>query len=92
MPPLKVFAQGTPDYPDRSTTLLVQVDRLDGFGHTFEGPGINGRITFSAEPALPDFTRQLGENRAAFPCGVDLIFVTATTIAALPRSVRLVKG
>jgi alpha-D-ribose 1-methylphosphonate 5-triphosphate synthase subunit PhnH len=92
MPALKTFGQGTPDYPDRSTTLLIQVERLESSGHAFEGAGINGRIAFAAEPAPPDFFNQLGENRAAFPCGVDLIFVTLATVAALPRSVRLVKG
>jgi alpha-D-ribose 1-methylphosphonate 5-triphosphate synthase subunit PhnH len=92
MPALSAFGQGTADYPDQSTTLLIQVERLESSGHTFEGPGINGRIAFAAEPSPPDFCNQLGENRAAFPCGVDLIFVTLATVAALPRSVRLVKG
>jgi alpha-D-ribose 1-methylphosphonate 5-triphosphate synthase subunit PhnH len=91
MPSFTAFAQGSPEYPDRSTTLIVQAERLAGVGHVFEGPGIDGRIAFTAEPAPPDLTRQLTANRAAYPCGVDLIFAAATTIAALPRSIRLVK-
>lgn len=91
MPPFTAFAQGTPEYPDRSTTLIVQAGRLSALGQVYEGPGIDGRIHFSAEPSPPDLARQLAGNRAAYPCGVDLIFAAATTIAALPRSVRLVK-
>jgi alpha-D-ribose 1-methylphosphonate 5-triphosphate synthase subunit PhnH len=91
MPCFTAFAQGTPEYPDRSTTLIVQVERLTGLSNVFEGPGIDGRIAFAAEPSPPDLVRQLAGNRATYPCGVDLIFAAATTIAALPRSVRLVK-
>lgn len=91
-PPMSAFAQGVADYPDRSTTLIVQCGDLAAAGPAFEGPGINGRVMLRTEPGLPDVAAQLAQNRAAFPCGVDLVFVTASAIAALPRSVRLVKG
>lgn len=92
MPAFAAFAQGTADYPDRSTTLIIQSERLLVSGHAFEGPGINGCVSLSAEPAPHDLGEQLAQNRAAFPCGVDLVFVTQSAIAALPRSARLVKG
>ena len=92
MPLLTAFAQGTPEYPDRSTTLVIQVGRLANDGWQFRGPGIPDRVHCSAAPMPTGFQRQLADNRARFPRGVDLIFATPTNIAALPRSARIVEG
>ena len=89
IPPLDAFAQGTPDYPDQSTTLIIQVETLTASGWALEGPGIRDRICFSAGPLPGDFVAQLRANRSRFPRGVDLFFTTPTQIAALPRSTRL---
>lgn len=88
MPPLCAFSQGTPEYPDRSTMIILQVERLEEQGLMLAGPGILGTIGFSAAPLPGDFAGQFALNRTHFPCGVDLIFASATHIAALPRSVR----
>ena len=92
LPPLASFAQGTPEYPDRSTTLIMQVGALANSGWAFAGPGIPERQSFCAAPLPDDFPRQLADNRTRFPRGVDLIFVTCTEVAALPRSCRIVEG
>ena len=92
MPPLASFAQGTPEYPDHSATLIVQVESLANDGWIFAGAGIPARQSFCAAPLPADLPRQLADNRARFPCGVDLIFVTSAEIAALPRSCRIVEG
>ncbi|MEZ0305116.1 MAG: phosphonate C-P lyase system protein PhnH [Hyphomicrobiaceae bacterium] len=89
MPPLSFFAQGTPAYPDRSTTLIVQVETLANDGWRLEGPGIRGSARLRAAPLPADFVDRLRVNRAAFPCGVDIFFASDRTIAALPRSVRV---
>jgi alpha-D-ribose 1-methylphosphonate 5-triphosphate synthase subunit PhnH len=89
MPPLSAFRQGTIDYPDRSTTLIVQVERLGEDGFLVDGPGIDGPARLSAAPLPTDVSAQLADNRAAFPCGVDLLLVAGRTIAALPRSARV---
>ena len=51
VPPLASFAQGTPEYPDRSATLVLQVRELRPAGWKLEGPGINGHALFSRFPA-----------------------------------------
>jgi alpha-D-ribose 1-methylphosphonate 5-triphosphate synthase subunit PhnH len=89
MPPLAGFRQGTPEYPDRSATLILQVEMLQASGWRLEGPGILGHALFSAAPLPPDFAEQVRVNRGRFPSGVDLFFVTGDAIAALPRSTRL---
>ncbi|MEL6299539.1 MAG: phosphonate C-P lyase system protein PhnH [Pseudomonadota bacterium] len=88
-PRFECFAQGSLDYPDRSTTLILQVARLHNDGAAFEGPGIDGTVRLGVEPAPLAFADQWRENRHRSPCGVDLIFATPTHIAALPRSARL---
>jgi alpha-D-ribose 1-methylphosphonate 5-triphosphate synthase subunit PhnH len=86
----EVFAQGSNEYPDRSTTLVVQVARLDqGEPLALFGPGIAGSRSFSATPLPQDFRARLAANRALFPRGVDLILVSADAVAALPRSLRV---
>lgn len=89
--PFDAFHPGTPDYPDRSTTLVLQVRSLDsGAALTLSGPGIRGRSRLQASTLPADIRERLSENRALFPCGVDLLLVAENAVAALPRSVRLV--
>jgi alpha-D-ribose 1-methylphosphonate 5-triphosphate synthase subunit PhnH len=87
------FALGTAEYPDRSTTLVLQVERF-GSGQclSLSGPGVAGVRTLSAEPLPPDLHERLGVNHALFPRGVDLILVSRNSVAALPRSVIAQRG
>ncbi|MDI4666654.1 phosphonate C-P lyase system protein PhnH [Xanthobacter autotrophicus] len=96
LPDFARFAQGEPDYPDRSATLLVQVkgmgeqkpgEAMPGAGAlVLEGPGIKGRHAFAAAPLPSDFARRLAANRALYPLGIDLILCAPGVIAGLPRS------
>jgi alpha-D-ribose 1-methylphosphonate 5-triphosphate synthase subunit PhnH len=89
-PPFDRFALGSLEYPDRSTTLVVQVEGFDqGDELPLSGPGIAGTRFFSAAPLPARFRTQLIANREMFPRGVDLILVSAAAVAALPRSVRV---
>jgi alpha-D-ribose 1-methylphosphonate 5-triphosphate synthase subunit PhnH len=89
-PDLAVFAQGTLEYPDRSTTLLIQVETLESDGpFTLSGPGILGARRLGAAPLPRGFAEQLGANRARFPQGVDLLFCCGNRIVGLPRSTRI---
>jgi alpha-D-ribose 1-methylphosphonate 5-triphosphate synthase subunit PhnH len=90
MPRLSAFAQGTQDYPDRSTTLILQVSSLEGGRPmTFAGPGIRDTATIAPKSLPADFERQWLENRKRFPCGVDIVFAAPGSIACLPRSSRI---
>ncbi len=85
------FAQGTPEYPDRSTTIIIKVESLTGGpALTLAGPGIPGTRALEI-PGLPaDFTAQWAANAARSPLGVDLIFVTNEAVIGLPRSTRII--
>jgi alpha-D-ribose 1-methylphosphonate 5-triphosphate synthase subunit PhnH len=89
-PELSRFAQGTLEYPDRSTTLLFQVERLGNeAGLRMRGPGIRGFRTISAAPLPSSFAQELRANRARFPQGIDLLLCCGARLAALPRSTRM---
>ncbi len=89
-PPFDAFALGTSDYPDRSATLILQIESFDeGPPLTFRGPGIKDRIVVRPRPAPADFRQRLAANRALFPRGVDLLLAADAAIAALPRSATL---
>jgi alpha-D-ribose 1-methylphosphonate 5-triphosphate synthase subunit PhnH len=91
LPSLSGFNIGTPDYPDRSTTIVIQVASLyAGARLTLTGPGIPDRCSFHVDPLPHDFSEQHAANRAHFPCGVDLLLVADGEMAALPRTARLV--
>jgi len=91
--PFDHFALGTSEYPDRSSTLILQVDRFGGGERlSLAGPGIADLRAFSAAPLPADLPDRLVANRALFPRGVDLILVSANSVAALPRSVVSARG
>lgn len=90
VPDLAVFNLGTTDYPDRSTTLVLQVRTLQaGAGLVLTGPGIRERSRLAAAPLPPDIVTRLAQNRALFPRGIDLLLATDNAVAAIPRSVRV---
>jgi alpha-D-ribose 1-methylphosphonate 5-triphosphate synthase subunit PhnH len=87
LPPLESFALGTQDYPDRSTTLILQVASLrDGEALTLSGPGIRDTASLGPVGLPKDILEQLAGNRALFPRGVDLVLVAGNELAALPRT------
>jgi len=89
-PPLSSFAIGTAEYPDRSTTIVLQVSEIGTAGAVrLSGPGVEHTRRFAAAPLSPDFWRQAQANHALYPLGVDIFFVAGRRLAALPRSTRL---
>jgi alpha-D-ribose 1-methylphosphonate 5-triphosphate synthase subunit PhnH len=93
-PPLSRFNQGDAKYPDRSTTLVIQVAALvGGRSVTLSGPGIKDRAAIAPTGLSDGFWEQVQANNAQFQFGVDLLFVAGGLITALPRSTRVtIKG
>jgi alpha-D-ribose 1-methylphosphonate 5-triphosphate synthase subunit PhnH len=93
LPPLHLFNPGTPEYPDSSTTLILQVDSFAaGSRIALMGPGIRGRQLLQAAPLPGDLPAQLALNRGLFPRGVELFLVSSDSVAAIPRSARVMTG
>ena len=93
VPPLASFAQGTDEYPDRSTTVVVAVRGLSATaGLVLQGPGIKASVRLSIDPLPATFVAERAANRAAFPRGVDCVFVAPGQVAALPRSTVVTGG
>ena len=86
------FCRGSVEYPDRSTTLVLEVEHLCEDGDfRLSGPGIKGARTLSAVPLPPGFADRMAANRTLFPRGVDIILTRDRLLAALPRSVHLTR-
>ncbi|OZI26923.1 phosphonate C-P lyase system protein PhnH [Bordetella genomosp. 9] len=93
MPPLARCDAGDPAYPDRSATVLLDVDGLasgtSASALTLSGPGIPGSRVVSVA-GLPDgFAAQWAANHALFPLGVDVFLTHGDQICGLPRTTRM---
>lgn len=87
---LENFSQGTQEYPDRSTTLILQVESLtEGRELLLEGPGIETVARLAPRPLPRHFCEQWRQNNARFPRGVDLILASPEGVACLPRTTRI---
>lgn len=93
-PPLAAFNPGDAKYPDRSTTLVVQVPALvGGQGVCLSGPGIKERAALAPTGLPEEFWAQVLVNNARFQFGVDILFVAGGLLTALPRSTTVtIKG
>jgi alpha-D-ribose 1-methylphosphonate 5-triphosphate synthase subunit PhnH len=91
LPGLDRFAFGSNEYPDRSTTLILQVESLtQGPVLELRGPGIDGTAVLRAAIQPADLFARLEINRTLFPRGIDVVLVHDDTIVAIPRTTRLV--
>ncbi len=92
-PAFDAFGLGSVEYPDGSTTLVLEVETLtEGDAFHLSGPGIKGSRSLAAAPLPADFAVRMAENRARFPRGVDLVLTCGRRLAALPRSVHLTRS
>jgi alpha-D-ribose 1-methylphosphonate 5-triphosphate synthase subunit PhnH len=92
LPALDCFAFGSSEYPDRSTTLILQVEGLhDGPAVELQGPGIDGTAVLRASIRPRDLFERLSINAALFPRGIDVMLVHDDSVVAIPRTTRLVR-
>lgn len=90
VPDLSQFSKGTHEYPDRSTTIVIQAEGLrSDLGVTLRGPGIQSEHRLGIAGLGADFWQQMIALRHDFPLGIDVVFVGSGTIAALPRSTQI---
>lgn len=82
--PITRFQTGTPEYPDRSATLIVELDVLAANGARLTGPGIKSSATLS----LPEINA-FKDNSNLFPLGCDFFFTCKDQVAGLPRTTRI---
>ncbi len=87
---LSVFASGTQEYPDRSTTVIIEVPSIDtGQILTLDGPGIEGKRTIKVEGLPGAFFSFWNDNRTLYPRGIDLILTAKDSLLCLPRTTTI---
>ncbi len=79
--PIGRFAIGTPEYPDRAATLIVECPDLTHPTARLTGPGLAGQATL-ALPSIEPFRA----NHALYPLGFDTYLTARDQVAGLPRS------
>ena len=90
MPSPDTFDSGTAEYPERSATLIVQVQSLlGGTGRRLRGPGIADEARLEVAGVPDAFWTWMAANHALFPCGVDVVLSAGRVIAALPRTTEV---
>ena len=93
LPPISTFSAGTQEYPDRSTTIVIELPALTGgVAMTLRGPGIAETREIAPTGLPPHFGRMWAENRALFPRGVDLVLAAGRRILCLPRTTGISEG
>jgi alpha-D-ribose 1-methylphosphonate 5-triphosphate synthase subunit PhnH len=89
LPPIESLNAGTPEYPDRSATVILGVSGFEtGTRVSLRGPGIPEFRNFQAGGLEASFWRLAIGNASRFPLGIDFIFCGPDALAALPRSTQ----
>jgi len=87
VPSLRYFPPGEDEYPERSATLIVQVDSLSPRGgRRIFGPGIQDFAEIGVEGLPERFWQERLEQSSIYPLGVDVLFTSGRMIAGLPRT------
>ncbi len=89
-PLLSDFDPGNDQFPDRSTTIIVQCAAFDGGEPvTLSGPGIATRREIAPAALRPGFWAEVAANNAVYPLGVDLLLSHGDAVIGLPRSTQI---
>ncbi len=87
MPELDQFALGTDAYPDRSTTLVIEVPGFaEGPAVVLTGPGIETERELCVAGLPERFWAARAELAGLFPRGIDVVFTSGDRLVAIPRT------
>lgn len=90
-PPLRAFSHGTEEFPDRSTTVLIQMDSVadGGVAWRLRGPGVDGDVFLKLDASSATLIKERAALHVEFPRGVDIFFADRHRVVGLPRSTRI---
>jgi alpha-D-ribose 1-methylphosphonate 5-triphosphate synthase subunit PhnH len=89
-PRLSDFHPGTDQFPDRSTTLILQCAALEGGEEiSLSGPGIPDTRSIAPLGLRAGFVAELRSNATLYPLGIDLVLTHGDRLLGLPRSTRI---
>lgn len=90
LPDLESFSLGTPENPDKSTTIITEVESLEtGSKYITQGPGIKDENSFSAQGLQLELVNHLMACKPLFPMGFDLIITAENSLASLTRTTTI---
>lgn len=88
-PAIDDFNPGDAKYPDRSTSLIIQLSSLStGPQVTLQGPGIESQEIIRPAGLPASFWAERTENVSEFQLGVDCYLTSENRLIGLPRTTR----
>lgn len=89
LPPLEHFNLGNDVAPDRAATLIVETALIGNeSGRSLRGPGIDGQRRLELWGVPETFWSARAAVCGLYPRGLDLIFTSGDSLAALPRTTQ----
>lgn len=86
---LTAFPGGDSAYPDRSSTIVVQLPSLVGGPEVIlKGPGIEETVSISPIGLPEGFWNIWNDNAGRYPCGIDIYLTDGTAVIGLPRTTK----
>lgn len=90
LPELSAFDLGTPDFPERSTTLVIEVpDLAEAPSLSLRGPGIQTSTPLRVGNISSAFWEKRAELAPLFPLGIDIVFTSGRRLAVIPRTTNV---
>ncbi|MGQ9645114.1 MAG: phosphonate C-P lyase system protein PhnH [Thermodesulfobacteriota bacterium] len=91
-PSLDRFRLGEDEFPEQSTTLIIQVAGFTlGSGRCLRGPGVKNMERLEVHGLPEPFWKIWNKNQRLYPRGVDVFFASASTLVGLPRTTEVMK-
>ena len=85
-----ILAIGTAEYPDRATTVLLQLPALGEVASLrLTGPGIPSEAALDEADLPREVVAMLMRNAELYPLGLDVILTAPGVMVGLPRSTRI---